>query len=168
MNVQLLHIKGLSEAENRAVESRMMRILTSWHGTPHMDGQQCKGRGVDCVRFVAGVLDELAGTKTALARLPYDASFHNKDLCFRAFRQFRRQFKGRQISETTPLEPGDVIITGPASGGPGHAIILGPDLKLWQALSKVGGYSLDILNTGLYKYKATIRAEDRTIWRQHG
>ena len=72
-----LKIEGLSDLENSKIEDRLRRILAEWEGTPHMDGQQAKGKACDCVRFVAGVLDEMAGTTTPLDILPSDIAFHN-------------------------------------------------------------------------------------------
>lgn len=36
-------------------------ILLKWEGTPYLSGQRIPGRGVDCVGFLCGVLDELFG-----------------------------------------------------------------------------------------------------------
>jgi cell wall-associated NlpC family hydrolase len=161
-----LKIEGFSAKENQQAAARLQRILNEWEGTPHMDGQQCKGRGVDCVRFVAAVLDEMSGTKTPLEHLPRDASFHDKAKCIGAFKRFLTLFEASHVPEEEPKQPGDVFITGPESGGPGHAIILGTDGQLWQALDRVGGYAPDLMNTGLYKYKTTLRV-DKSTWREH-
>jgi len=159
-----LQIDGLSDSENLAVSERLGRVLYEWQDTPHMAGQQCKGKGVDCVRFVAGVLDEMQGTSTPTEHLPQDASFHVREKCILAFRRFLTTFQGIELPEGSPVQPGDVIVTGPASGGPGHAIIVGTDGRLWQTLRTVQGYSPDILGTGPYKYKTTLRIKDRTLW----
>jgi cell wall-associated NlpC family hydrolase len=167
MNIKTspLKIDGFSAEENHQASGRLQSILKCWEGTPHMDGQQCKGRGVDCVRFVAAVIDEMAGTHTPLEHLPRDASFHNRERCIGAFKRFFTLFDGCKVPDEEPKQPGDVLVTGPANGGPGHAIILGSDGQLWQSLDEVGGYAPEMLSNQQYKYKATMRVSDRTKWR---
>lgn len=161
-----LDIKGISGKENIQIEFRIHKILLSWEGTPHMDGQQAKGLGVDCVRFVAGVLDELRGTHTKVNHLPPDTAFHARESCIRAFRQFMIGFNGYELAETDTMQPGDVMITGPANGGPGHAIFIGCDQSLWHAASdNVVRSSIDILNLSVYQYKTTLRVSDRVLWK---
>jgi len=165
MKIQPLCIEGLASLQNAEIEDRMQGILDSWEGTPHMDGQQARGKGVDCVRFVSAVLDELRGTKTPIKHLPSDAAFHQRDLAVAGMRLFIKQFNGRKVPDGDAFQPGDVIITGPLSGGPGHAIIVGPDGFLWQsAHNKVVKSGLDALTTSVYKFKASMRATDRERW----
>jgi len=150
--------------QSAQVEERLRRILKSWEGTPHMDGQRAKGVGVDCVQFVAAVLDELAGTETELKSLPKDTAFHQRDKAVAGMKLFIKHFNGEKVDE--PYQPGDVFITGPLSGGPGHAIILGPDRGLWHsATNRVIRSGFDALNSPVYKHKATFRVKDRwTSW----
>jgi len=160
-----LQIEGLSESENAEVEDRIRNILYSWEGTQHMDGQQAKGKGVDCVRFVAAVLDELSGTKTDILHLPRDTSFHKRDTAIAGMKLFIKQFNGYSLDPDEPLQPGDILVTGPRNGGPGHAIITGPDNFLWHSAYKkvvrtgVAGLSM----CGMY-HKATMRGKDRRGW----
>lgn len=128
-----------------------------------MDGQQAKGRGVDCVRFVAAVLDEMQGTRTELEKLPRDAAFHAREKCFTAFRLFIRQFDGYEIPEGEPVQPGDVLVVGPVTGGPGHAIIVGKDGQLWHSAGSVTRTGMGCLDAFMYKYKAAFRAKDRGV-----
>lgn len=165
MKVSRLNIKGLSSEANRLLEDRMQETLNEWEDTPHMDGQQSKGKGVDCVRFVAAILDELGGTKTPIKHLPRDAAFHKRELAISGMKLFIKQFNGRKLSIDEPLQPGDVLVTGPVSGGPGHAIILGPNGFLWHsAHEKVVKTGFDALENTAYKYKATMRVKDRERW----
>jgi len=160
-----LKIEGFSAEENQQAASRLQRVLNDWKDTPHMNGQQCKGRGVDCVRFIAAVLDEMAGTKTPLEHLPNDVAFHDRSRCIAALKRFLTLFKFYEVPEDEPKQPGDVFVTGPENGGPGHAIILGTDGQLWQAVGTVDGYVPDLLHCQLYKYKTTMRVLDRKKWR---
>ena len=56
-------LQGFPEAT--AAQDRLQDVLRGWEGTPYRAGAQAKGRdgGVDCVRFVCGVLDELYGER---------------------------------------------------------------------------------------------------------
>lgn len=45
--------------ENKARADLLNEALLSWHGTPFAQGQQRKGEGVDCVRFVSAVMEEV-------------------------------------------------------------------------------------------------------------
>lgn len=119
------------EVSARALERLRVELL-AWEDTPYRRGQQCKGAGVDCVRFVAAVLDELAGTRTAIEALPDDQSFHDRDGAVRAMLRFSHLFGMRPVS-VLEAQPGDVLITAPPGGGPGHALIVGAHPTLWEA-----------------------------------
>lgn len=160
-----LNIKEFTESENRLVEVRIARILDSWENTPRMESQQAKGKGVDCVRFVAGVLDELAGTKTPLEKLPRDAALHCREKSILAMRLFLKQFNA-EVLETRAVQPGDMIVTGPEMGGPGHAIIVGTDRFLWHTANTVIKCGCGILENTLYKFKGVVRIIPRHTWGQ--
>ena len=162
MKIEPLNINN-NIKQSAQVEERLRRILKEWEGTPHMDGQQAKGVGVDCVRFAAAVLDELGGTTTSIEHLPRDLAFHQREKAVAGMRLFIDNFNGQKVEE--PYQPGDVFVTGPVTGGPGHAIILGPDGGLWQSASKkVIRSGLEALSLPLYKHKATFRVRDRERW----
>ena len=165
MTFTKLQIEGLSETQNIEVEDRLQKILCSWEGTQHMDGQQSKGKGVDCVRFVSAVLDELGGTKTDIIHLPRDTAFHQRATAMSGMRLFIKQFGGYSVPAEEPLQPGDILVTGPANGGPGHAIIVGPDRFLWHsAHKKVVRAGLSALAMGGLYHKTTMRVKDRRGW----
>lgn len=111
----------------------LRRELESWEGTPYMAGQQRKGEGVDCVRFVCAVLDFLGGTSTPLPSLPPDTALHSRATAIAAMLRMRRLFEpveepGRSV------QPGDLVVVGPRDGGPGHALIVGcRPWELWEA-----------------------------------
>ncbi len=164
MRIEPLQIEGATPEQNKSVEDRLQAILESWEGTPHMAGQQSKGKGVDCVRFVAAVLDEMAGTETDIKSLPQDTGFHQREKAMAGMRLFIKNFNGYKVEDDT-LQPGDVIVTGPLNGGPGHAIIVGTKGFLWHsATNKVVKSGLDALGSTQYKYKATMRGKDRRVW----
>ena len=116
---------------------KLRAILESWKDTPYMVCQQEKRVGVDCVRFVAAVWDEmLARPGDQIPRLSRDASLNNP----RKTMEFMRMLLERYapVEELTNkhyvVEPGDVLVVRARGGGPGHVILVGPDQNTtWQA-----------------------------------
>lgn len=163
LEITNLNIEGLTAEENQSVAERLEQILMSWEGTRYLPGSQVKQCGVDCVRFVSGVLDELYGEQTPLPRLPQDASFHAKDTCYSALKDFLSRYSCSPV-EDGKLQPGDVLIAGPNGGGPGHALIVGKDC-IWhcdsRSVVKTGlGFNLG----GAYFLKRIYRGCDRERW----
>lgn len=127
------------KGDRDAALDRMRRILSEWEDTPYLAGRQVKKAGVDCVRFVCAVLDELYGinrdVKTVL-NLPQDVSLHDRAGAFSAMRAIKELY-GHDDVEGLVVQPGDVFVVGETTGGPGHAIFVGPDENtLWQAGSR--------------------------------
>ncbi len=137
----------------RSFEERLQEILLSWEGTPYMSGAQLKGIGVDCVRFVAGVLDELKGTKTDIISLPLDTCMQDPERAVNGMVMLLRSFDLTTSEDFSYVHPGDIVITG-TRGAPGHAMIAGsvPN-QLWHAdgkrvsrtIPRFGGNSLSKL-----------------------
>lgn len=115
--------------------ARVESVVTAWHGTPYVKGQQGVGGGVDCVRFTAAVFDELERhERRVLPNLPQDASMHDRVGAVATMRLFIRLFDLEDVRGRV-VEPGDAIVVGPQRGGPGHAIIVGwPSHPLWHAV----------------------------------
>lgn len=105
----------------------MARVLESWAGTPYLPGCSARGRsgGVDCVRFVVGVLDELYGVRTPVERLPPSTSLHNRAAAMRAMRVMVQAWPCEVIDPGEPPMTTDVIILRHGAG-PGHVAILSP------------------------------------------
>ena len=115
--------------------SHLETVLRSWRDTPYMAGQQAKGVGVDCVRFVTAVLDELLGlSRTETPRLPPDRAMHDRKGAIATMRLIRRLYPPVETIRDKVVEPGDILIVGQSTGGPGHVILVGvrPN-TLWQA-----------------------------------
>lgn len=125
-----------------AWQTELDRVLQSWAHphTPWMAGQQLKGVGVDCVRFVVGVMDELHGVNLpAIPRLPQDMSLHDRAGAMRVARAIEERYPHLVVGDGR-LEPGDVLVRKiGAGGGPGHVMIMGvrPG-EVWHATSGVG------------------------------
>lgn len=135
----------------------------SWKGTPYRAGQQRKGAGVDCVRFVTAVFDELEGGQTDIRILPQDLALHQPEIARGAMRQLLRAFDGRSLPDGyLELEPGDVIVSGFPQGGPGHAMIVGPWPQVWHSCRS------GVVMTGLglegLSFKSLVRSNRKHLW----
>lgn len=106
------------------VESRLELELQSWKGTKYASGQRVKRVGVDCVRFVCGVLDNMSGTRTEFRSLPCDAHLHVPEKAKRAMLQIIRRYPHTRVENLTSVEPGDILVVG-TQQAPGHAMIVG-------------------------------------------
>lgn len=123
----------------RPWDARVTQVCESWLGTRYGKGQQVKGRLVDCIRFLAGTMDELYGfVRERFERLPADMSLHDRDGAIAAMRRFLRLYEPNAAVPPEPdgtylVESGDALIVGPSSGGPGHAMIAGGrQSELWH------------------------------------
>lgn len=143
------------------------RALARWVGTPYRVGQQCAGAGVDCVRFVAAVLDDVMGRVTPIETLPQDAALHARASAIAAMHRIRRLYEPVALVEDGTLEPGDLLVTAPPGGGPGHALIAGPRRwELWEStLDGVHRTGLGALTAGRWSLRYVYRPGDKTGWR---
>lgn len=170
---------------NKIVESkvadRLADVLHSWEDTPYNSKQHAKGVGTFCTAFVCGVLDELyrKPVATPLADVPHDASMHNPEMARSGLRWFMRHYPtaerfwsvtvdgdedGGMDGHKLPVQPGDVLITGPVGGGPGHAIMIGPRKNvMWQASLSCVHYTGFAIPMGMMLY-AVYRFTDREGW----
>jgi cell wall-associated NlpC family hydrolase len=145
----------------------LARALARWDGTPYVPGAQARGAGVDCVRFVAAVLDELRRRVTPIETLPNDAALHAPGPARAAMLRLRRAYGPSALVHDDSLEPGDVVVTGVEGGGPGHALIAGdrPNV-LWespgQGVRRVG---LSALRRAGVVVFAVYRPTDKPSWR---
>lgn len=115
--------------------ARLEAILRSWDGTPYMRGQQRRGAGVDCVRFCAAVWDELMGVEPEpIQRLPHDAALNKPEVARAFMHSMLRRYAPCEPVTDGRAQPGDVFVTGVATSGPGHVIIVGTRPNtIWQA-----------------------------------
>lgn len=126
--------------------AKIEHVLKSWQGTPYKPYHQEKGKGVDCVRFVMGVLDELQGVPhgrlSGLELIP-DQAMHDKEKASRLVESvIRRYAPMRRRKIFRELVPGDVLICAQTGGGPGHAIICGAlPYRFWHATNSGVGYT---------------------------
>ncbi len=151
------------------VQARLQRILESWEGTPYFPGQQMKGAGVDCVRFVCAVLDELYGYKRVeIPDLPGDIAMHARDTAIAAMRYVMKLYEPNVPVLDGILEPGDILVVAPPNGGPGHAMIVGAQQnELWHSTDRrvqMTGIGFLQEKTHGWKLYGAYRALDRERW----
>lgn len=149
------------------ITDRLESVLQGWKGTRYGLGQQCKGMAVDCVRFVCAVLDEMY-------QQPYqdieffqdDMAFHSRAAALGAFRTILRLYPEHTALQGNEVEPGDVLICGSKSGGPGHAMIAGTRQSiLWHTDGhSVVQTGLVFPQAGMYHLHRILRANDKDRW----
>lgn len=139
---------------------RLRLALESWLGTPYREGDQMQGIGVDCVRFVCGVLDEMYGYQRELPRnLPSDRALHDREGAIAAMHRLLTLYPADEILDKA-VEPGDILVWSPSGGGPGHAMIAGPDPSiLWHVEPSAG-----VCYTGF----GSTNMELHAVYRPHG
>lgn len=149
------------------VQARMLDILESWEGTRYLSGQDCRGVGADCIGFGFRVIDELYRRPTPdRPKLPADTSMHNRVAAARTMRLLRKLYMPNKRVLTRELQPLDLIVTGPSTGGPGHLMLVGPRKNtIWQAIQGPGvswtGWSLP----DEWRLFRVYRFEDRERWK---
>lgn len=153
-------------AKGRAIERRLERILGEWKDTPYHPSFIHKKQGVYCTAFVCRVLEELYRREWRdMLNIPDDISFHNREGAIAGLKWFMRQFPACEKITDNKIEPGDVIITGPEGGGPGHAIIVGPRRNtMWQASGTCGVHFTGLALPNIYELYAAYRFSDRSTW----
>ena len=152
---------ALTAEEAVAVQERLHQIFLAWEGTPFQDNMQIRGRGVDCVRFMAAVLNEAyREQRCTINQLPRDVGWHDRSRAIQAMRAIHRIYPESAIIRDGSLEPGDVLVTRPPGGGPAHVVMVGgrPG-HFWEASS--GG----VVRCGQpAKIARTYRATDKNLW----
>jgi hypothetical protein len=167
-----LKVKNADSAAK--ISKRLESVLSSWENTPYNSRHATKGVGVYCTAFVAGVLDELfrRSVPTPLNVIPHDVSLHSGPAARKGLRWFLRHYPTAQRiwsatasdSPTVDVEPGDILITGPVGGGPGHAMMIGPRKNtVWQAFGQSVHYTGLAVPEGNLLY-AVYRFTDKEAW----
>jgi len=160
-------LTGLQPELSKQIMERLTAELESWEGTPYMGGQQVKGRYVDCVRFITGVLDTMFRIeRTEPPRLHPDCCIQNPKDAWKALNKILTLYPDMLIEiETLNLEPGDFIVVGPKNGGPGHGMIVGPKKNtLWHCVFPGVHWTGWALTTDIHKIFRIYRVKDRSQW----
>ena len=118
------------------IQERLEDVIMPWKGTPYMTGQQICGVGVDCVRFVCAVLDDLYGMRRqGVEHMPYDTCLHNPEGARRVMKKVLSRYDHETLNTFRSVEPGDILMVG-VNGAPGHAMIIGKRNQLWHQSGK--------------------------------
>lgn len=145
----------------------MERVLARWDGTGYMSGQQQPGKHADCIGFVFGVVDELYGRPSPpRPSLPPDTAMHSREQALATIRTLRRLYAPNSPVLDGTLEPGDIVVTGHAQGGPGHVMIVGPYRNtLWHCVNEIGVCQTGLgLAEGFETIFGVYRFDDRERW----
>lgn len=160
-------LSGFREAA--IAQARLQRILEAWEGTPYVPGQQMKGAGVDCVRFVCAVLDELYGfSRSKIEDLPGDIALHSRGTAVAAMKLIMSIYEPNMSIDDGSLEPGDILVVAPPAGGPGHAMIVGGrENELWHSTQhRVQMTGIGFITAAYHGWRlfGAYRACDRERW----
>lgn len=114
----------------------LREAIEGWAGTPYLEDTQCPGVGVDCVRFVCAILDVLSGQSTDISVMPQDIALHSPEGARASMRQIMSNYRPYlNLGANAFVRGGDIVVVGHRDGGPGHAMIVGPDRNtLWHAI----------------------------------
>lgn len=156
---------GMHRWAENLILRRMAKILGGWENTPYQLGQNSQGVGTYCTAFVCSVLDALYGRQTTpMPEIPADAAMHCPETARAGLRWFMRRYPCRRVEDGF-VQPGDVLITGPSGGGPGHAILVGPrENTLWQCSGRVGVHFTGMSLPFPYVLHGVYRLDNRETW----
>jgi cell wall-associated NlpC family hydrolase len=118
--------------------SNLQEILESWEGTPYLAGHRIKRQGVDCVQFVAGVLEEWFGYSIPCPRLSATCAYHDESF---AKPTAVALLKGVPSDRVFEMEPGDIVVSQGGKGvkRPHHVLIVSEDPRvLFHSTNDVG------------------------------
>lgn len=152
------------------VYHRLDVALARWAGTPYESGQRFRQRGADCIGAVFGVIDELDGRdRAAYPNMPHDTSMHDRAGAVAAMRELARRYAPIHILSPEDdgsylVEPGDLVVTGPMGGGPGHVELVGDKNQLWHCLPCVGFHCSGWSFFECQVLYAVYRIEDKWRW----
>jgi hypothetical protein len=147
-------------------EDTVHTVCESWKGTPYKLNGKYKGKGVDCLHFAAGVLDELYGTthSSNLISLPPDACVHNREGIEVATRALFRAYPVVRVVNGT-IEAGDLLVTSisPDKRSPSHLRVASKRGMLWEAVHPtvmLSGFCIFDTETVV----AVFRATNKYLW----
>ena len=151
--------------QHSTADAIVERICSSWENTPFVASQNSR-EAIDCSHFAARVLDELEGTDSShrLVGMPgYHAGLHRQAV-LRAIRAFLTAYPALLRRRTTIVLAGDILVSGPEKGGPGHLhVVGGKPSRLWQATPPQVQYSGYCLPEGR-KLFGIYRSIHRSSW----
>jgi hypothetical protein len=144
----------------------MENILLAWQGTEYGSGQRCRGSAADCIGFACGALDDIDGRSRARdPRVPADSCLHDPERSREAIRDLLAVYAPWEAVHG-PLQPFDAVLAGPAGGGPGHVLLVGPRRNtLWHCSQALGVHQSGwAFGPGYESLHAAYRLGDRERW----
>jgi len=160
-----LNISENSDPQN--VLNQMEEILERWNGTPYGSGQRLCGVAADCIGFGTGAIDDIDGRPRAQdPSIPPDTALHDPKRSAAAVLALVRAYEPAVQVTNSKLQPFDLIVVGPNEGGPGHAMLVGPQRNtLWHCTKGVGVHKAGwCLGDGYNRLFAAYRMGDRERW----
>ena len=150
---------------------RLRKVLSEWNNTPYGLGQQVKGVGVDCIRFVTGVMDDMF-------RRPYikfplisqDCCLTNPSKSKEIYDLLLRHYPCIDVEQNLDgsydVEPGDLVCCGPLLGTMGHGMVVGAERgTMYHATTfcvvKAG---CSFMEYGVYSFKQVLRPVGKDVW----
>lgn len=122
--------------------------LEEWDGCRYESGQsfnEGEPGAADCIGSVFGVVDWTDGKDRRYAPgFPSDTAMHNRNTAVLAMRELQRRYAPNTKIKATAegvyyVQPGDIIVTGLAGGGPGHVAMVGPKRNtMWESVPSTG------------------------------
>ena len=141
------------------------QVLHSWEGTPYMQNQAVRGVGVDCIRFIASVLDELTGQLGEYKTLPADTSLHSPESAYEVLQIFRDVYSPNRSIRDGCTQPGDVVVIGADNGAPGHGMIVGTEKNtMWHVTRGPGVHKTGFAIAKGYRVFDIFRMQERYRW----
>ena len=150
---------------------RLRKVLNEWNNTPYGLGQQVKGVGVDCIRFVTGVLDDMF--KRPYIKFP----LISQDCCLTDHKQSKAIYdlllQHYPSAEVKPnpdgsydVEPGDLVCCGPLRGTLGHGMVVGadPGTMFHATTFSVVKAGCSFMEYGVYSFKQVLRPKGKDSW----
>lgn len=128
------------DVESRVLWANITAEYLRWMGTKYMSGQSLRGKYADCIGFVCRWLCDIRRIPAAeIPRIPSDTCFHSPETARAALHDLLRIYAPVEKVEDGWVEPGDIVITGPPGGGPGHVMLVGArENTLWHCNRSVG------------------------------
>ncbi len=146
---------------------KLQELFDSWRFTPYLEGSCAIQEGVDCVRWICyGIVDQLFGYKRIInAKLPSDACFHSPKHCFAAMKILKESYDPLIRVPYSELQPGDLLVSGPLHGGPGHLMMVGPRPNtIWHTSIICGVTMTGMLPPFGYRFFRAWRFAERSKW----
>lgn len=149
------------------LDAAVETACAAWDGVPFFSGGNSR-LGIDCSHFAGRVLDSLSGTtrSTGLRCLPPHLGMLDPDgsEVRSAMRRFLECYPELAQHSDTAVQAGDLLVTGPKTGGPGHIYVVGGEPgRLWSSTVGVGvcysSFFLDVKEALYRVYRA-----DKSCW----